>query len=219
MTVTRYFGQTANAASAHQFHVALGDLPTWALFVGALVAALIALRQLRIQQEDSGSQTRQLERQQANDIDFTWYSAAKILIRTSPPSTITTAGRTVVVVENNSRRPIRDVTCWIQLQQSPGKAMPIMLGLVGEPANASFELSLNNPYSATQYALIRPTAKCGYLFECEIPLDNDIDIGPRAFRPMVQFIDDADLKWQVDDDLRLQKIEPPSRPWPGLLGR
>ena len=108
----------AGTATVHQFNFALGDLPTWALFVGALAAGLIALRQLRIQQDDSVRQTRQLERQQANDVDTTWRHATDILILANPPGSVTTAGRSVVVVENNSRRPIRDVTCWIELQAS-----------------------------------------------------------------------------------------------------
>ena len=75
LAVTNPIISAAGASNAHQFQVALGDLPTWALFVGAFAAALIALRQLRIQQEDSASRTQQLERQQANDVDTTWRRA------------------------------------------------------------------------------------------------------------------------------------------------
>lgn len=37
-------------------------------------------------------------------------------------------------------------------------------------------------------------------------------------RPMVQFTDDVDLTWRIDDDLRLHKVEELNPPWRGLLG-
>jgi hypothetical protein len=49
----------------------LGDLSTWGLFVGAVTAARIVLRQLTIQRRDSAALNRQLIRQQANDVDMT----------------------------------------------------------------------------------------------------------------------------------------------------
>lgn len=138
LIVTMLTKLAAGTPTAHTFFIALGDLPTWALFLGALVAALIALRQLKIQQDDSVRQTQQLERQQANDVDFTWCPATSVLIRTDPSSTVTTTGgRTVVVVANNSRRPIRDVSCWIELHKSSRVLEPLMLGPIGEAPNAT----------------------------------------------------------------------------------
>jgi hypothetical protein len=194
----------ASAATTHKFDIALGDLPTWALFVGAFIAAVIALRQLRIQQDDSARQTRQLERQQANDIDFTWRSAAKVMI--IPPGTDAATERTVVIVENNSRRPIREVTCWISLGQTPDRLAPLRLGPIRNSPSTNFEFSLYNARPETQHLLMRPGSKYGFLFEREIPA-NEAIAEPRACRPMVQFTDDADLTWQIDDDIRLQKVE------------
>jgi hypothetical protein len=60
----------ATSAAGHAGQINWGDAPTWLAVAGAFAAALIALRQLRIQQADSERLTRQLERQQANDIDM-----------------------------------------------------------------------------------------------------------------------------------------------------
>jgi hypothetical protein len=205
----------ASTAATHKFDIALGDLPTWALFVGAFIAAVIALRQLRIQQDDSARQTRQLERQQANDVDFTWRPAAKVMI--IPPGSDEATERTVVIVENNSRRPIRDVSCWISSGQPPSRLAPLRLGPIKDSPGTNFEFSLYNARPETGHLLMRPGSKYGFLFEREIPSNDAIAIAePRDCRPMVQFTDDADLTWQIDDDIRLQKVEAGRslrRPW------
>lgn len=209
---------TSEAANG-KFHVALGDLPTWALFLGAFVAALIALRQLRIQSDDSTRQTRQLERQQANEVDFTWRSAKNVLIVTDPPGAVKSAGRTVVVVGNNSGRPIRNVNCWIELRQTSSRLEPIMVGPIGEPTGTSFEFNFYNPRAGGQYPLMRPKTKYGFLFEFEIPQDDAISMEPRPRRPMVQFMDDSDLIWNIDDDLRLQRVRAFVKPWHDVMAR
>lgn len=211
--MTRLITPTPHAATSH-FDIHLGDLATWALFVGAFVAAVIALRQLRIQQDDNARQTRQLERQQANDVDFSWHRAAKVFIRANPPGSVTTAERTLVVVENNSRRPIRDVICRIELHTSNDTIKPLMLGAIGDaPSGTSFDFSLNNPRTGHRHPLMRPKAKYGFLFEYEIPEPDATSTEIRGDQPTVQFIDDADLTWRIDGDLRLQQVEPPRRRW------
>ena len=199
------FFLAASAPTTHRFEIALGDLPTWALFFGAFIAALIALRQLRIQQDDSARQTRQLERQQANDVDFTWRSAAKVMI--IPPGTDSAAERTVLIIENNSRRPIREVNCWISVQQPPGRLQPLRFGPIKDSPGTNFEFSLYNAKPEAGHLLMRPGSKYGFLFEREIRA-SEATAEPRACRPMIQFTDDADLTWQIDDDIRLQKVEP-----------
>jgi hypothetical protein len=194
----------ASTAAGHGFAIALGDLPTWALFFGAFIAAVIALRQLRIQQNDSARQTRQLERQQANDVDFTWRSSAKVMI--IPPGTDAATERTVVIVANNSRRPIREVSCWISLQQPPGRLEPLRFGPIKDSPGTNFEFSLYNARPEVGHLLMRPGSKYGFLFELEIPAGEAIP-EPRMCRPMVQFTDDADLAWRIDDDIRLQRAE------------
>ena len=214
--MTKLTSLAAGATSSH-FNIALGDLPTWALFVGAFAAALIALRQLRIQQDDSARQTRQLERQQANYVDFSWWPAADVMILTNPPGPVTTAGRTVAVVENKSRRPISNVTCWIELEKPPRRLDAIMVGPIGEPSDPGFQYNLHNPRPGKGHPLIRPGAKYGFLFEFELPKNDVIMIEPQTERTVLQFIDDADLTWQIDDNLRLERIKPPARRWRDLL--
>lgn len=214
--MTKLISFTASAPSVDQFHIALGDLPTWALFAGAFVAALIALRQLRIQQDDSASRTRQLERQQADGVDFSWCPAASVFI--VPPGATRPAEQTVLVLDNSSRRPIRDITCWIERHQPPGKLEPLRLGVMEDRAGTRYEFTLFDPRPGTTWPLIRPGFKYGFLFDYVIPADDPRSIRQRADQPMVQFTDDEDLRWQIDDNLHLQKVEPPAPPWPGLMG-
>ncbi len=62
-----------DTATQHaQYTVNLGDLPTWLAVIGAFSAAWIAGRQLGAQRKDIVRQVFQLERQQANLVDFTW---------------------------------------------------------------------------------------------------------------------------------------------------
>jgi len=85
------------------------------------------------------------------------------------------------------------------------------------PTNTNFEFSLNNPRSGKRYPLMRPNAKYGFLFDFEVPEDDATSVAPRVDRPMVQFIDDTDLSWRIDDNLRLQRIEAPGASWTDLF--
>jgi len=190
-----------------QFHFAMGDVPTWLLFVGAAVATATALRQLRIQQSDSASNTRQLERQQANDVDSTWCAASRVIIFSSPPGQIAQAARCFVIISNGSRRPIRNVTAWIHQSDGQMRLDPIMLGVIGEPQSSGHDYALYDPRPMTSFPLVRPGAQYGFLFDYEIPEDDARSMERRADRPMIQFVDDAELTWQIDDDLRLRKVD------------
>ena len=107
---------------ADSFHIALGDLPTWGLFVGAVTAALIALRQLTIQRRDSAALNRQLIRQQANDVHTAWLDGAAVMVR-SGEQDYAAVGKAVVIVVNGSKRPIRNVNCWLETRQAGGWSM------------------------------------------------------------------------------------------------
>lgn len=207
----------ANSSSGGHFHVALGDLGTWALFIGAFVAAMIALRQLRVQQRDSFRLTQQLERQQADDVDFSWRHASEILIRSGPGPIVTTEKRTVLIVANGSRRPVRNVASWIQLTAPAGRVDPLMVGTIELSTDPTVEYVLNSPIAGMHCPLIRPKTAYGFLFEFELPIDDLTTSQPRMARPVVEFTDDADLVWQIDDDLRLRPVIMPPAPWRGLL--
>jgi hypothetical protein len=103
--------------------IAWGDVPTWFAVIAASAAALVALRQLLSQQMVIAQQARQLDRQQADRVDFTWCGASQVL--NLSVSAIPKDVQAVLVVANNSRRPIRDVTCWIEPGPShPGRLPP-----------------------------------------------------------------------------------------------
>jgi hypothetical protein len=76
---------------------------------------------------------------------------------------------------------------------------------------------LYNPRPGTQWPLMRPKTKYGFLFEFEIPANDPLSTTPRLDRPMVQFTDDQDLIWKIDDDLRLTRVRQPAVPWVDLL--
>lgn len=196
--------------------VAWGDVPTWALFVGAFAAALIALRQLRIQQDDSARLTRQLERQQADEIDFTWCPATRVLIMITPPGAMSTAGRTIVVVSNNSTRPIRYVTSHIR--RAGGIMDPVKLGVTVEnQLTSAHDYQMYDPRPGARIPLIRPGYKYGFIFDHAIP-DNDASHPERrTAHPFIRFTDDAGLSWEIDDDLHLKRLPGARGSWRGLL--
>lgn len=214
---------------ADSFHIALGDLPTWGLFVGAVTAALIALRQLTIQQRDSAALNRQLIRQQANDVDTTWLDGAAVMVR-SGEEDYAAIGKVVVLVVNGSKRPIRNLYCWLETRQAGGRPtasrdpsgpprargsnarlMPHLHGPVTEERRINHTHAIEPvPLSGTGIApepTLRPGFTYGFVFD--ITPDDTVAIGagfPLASRPMVLFTDDADNMWRIDDDLRLREV-------------
>jgi hypothetical protein len=178
-------------AAQHSPQIAWGDVATWALFVGAFAAALIALRQLRIQQNDSARQTRQLERQQADRIDHTWRQVRSVLILSTSPLRLGTEDGAAVIVSNNSPRPIRDVTSRIELADGTTLAA-IMFGVTQEMDPPSgYDYQLFNPRQGTRIPLIRPEFKYGFLFDFTIPDDDVTRPEERIAHPFVRFTDDA----------------------------
>jgi hypothetical protein len=146
------------------FHIALGDLATWALFVGAVFAAFIAYRAFRIQQDDSRRQTRQLERRQAENVDATWCPATSVLMLAAPIGSVSTAGRAVVVVSNNSLRPIRHVTARIEMHDG-SVLKPVLVGVAVEEAEGKLEYKLFNPGARDEVGLVRRGFKYGFIFD------------------------------------------------------
>jgi hypothetical protein len=193
--------------AAHHFHISLGDLPTWLLFVGAIVAAGIALRQLRIQQKDSARGVRQLERQQADKVNFAWCQAGSVLFITPGNELFHCDNRSAVtLVSNGSERPIRVVTSHIRLPD--GRTLdPIKLGVVTEdPPSSGRTYTMENPRHGAQAALIRPGFSYGFIFEFNIPDDDILHPERREAHPFTRFIDDADLEWEIDGDLHLKAV-------------
>lgn len=201
-----FLASAANKSTAAGLHVNLGDLPTWLLFVGAFAAALIALRQLRIQADDSARATRIAERKQAESVDLTWRRGSVILALSSPLGrVILTPSHAVVIASNNSDRPIRHVSCMIV--SSTGTAVqPKYMGVIQGPLSSSHEFTLFDPQTQVVQPLLRPHFQYGFVFDYKIP-DADEVATWRPARPVLTFTDDTEFRWRLDSDLRLRRAD------------
>jgi hypothetical protein len=194
----------ATAAAAPQ--IAWGDVPTWIAVAGAIAGAAGALGQLHAQRKEIARQARQLERQQASHIALTWCAATEVQIQPAPDP-VPGAGHTVVIVSNNSSRPIRNVTCQI------GRLDPLKVGSRDEdpPPDGPLDFSVFNTMDGTNFPMLRAGFKGGFLFEFIIPSDGASNPAAPVAQVAVQFIDDADLSWQIDENLHLQRLPPGRR--------
>lgn len=61
-------------------------------------------------------------------------------------------------------------------------------------------LTLDNPWPGSEAKVIRAHDKFGFLFDTEFPNPSD------EVACTVQFIDDADLSWTIDEDLHLKRM-------------
>lgn len=192
-----------------------GDVPAWLTAVVAflaLIAAGLAYRkqseqlrlqseQLRLQQTQLEDQTRVQEREQANQIDVDWQNI--------DPSTwlrqLLKRGANVdkmLVVANNSKRPIRSVKCKLQRSATSGGQEPRRLADAASelrPSTAEHQEDTFKP-GETILAVIKAGASGGFIWSS-------------ADKPdfQVRFTDDADLHWEIDTDLHLEKL--PERDW------
>jgi hypothetical protein len=173
----------------HQFHVNLGDLPTWLAVLAAAIAAGIALWQLRGQQKEIARQVSALERLQANDVDVI---VEEIVNR--PPDNPTGEPRKcwALCAVNGSRRPLRNVIGGVRVQPDSKLARAEKVGTAGEK-----ELVRWHP--GDRVLPLRAGIRVGFVFWC--PVDEFPDA-----RLAVRFTDDAGLHWQIDQDLHLEPL-------------
>jgi hypothetical protein len=191
------------ATAAHHTQIALGDIPTWLLFLGASAAALIALRQLRTQQKDIARQARQLERQQADEVGFVLDSAAGTGRQK----------RYVARVFNGSRRPIRNVVCHLEPGPGQGRHLAAKVGEMVDwgLSHAPERRGTFVGHDGSLVELIRAGATFSFVFGAgEYP----------DARASARFTDDAGLSWQIDHNLHLERFREPAphQPWYGLMG-
>jgi hypothetical protein len=182
------------------FAINWGDAPTWLAVVVASVGGWIALRQLRDQQDVIRRQTIQLERQQAEQIGFSWESAKQVNETIDDPIWMG-------IVRNDSHRPIRDVTC--RIQPGPGQGFDLEAQGVGEIVDVGLGSNVSvpvfrHPKLDRRVPLIRAGSRFG--FKTTVPVKDH-----EVARMMVRFTDDAGLHWEVDPDLHLAKLD--SRNW------
>lgn len=159
-----------------------GDIPTWLGLAAAAVAGFVALRQLRQQQdeiakaaEEAAERAEERLRQQAEDVD--------VQVR---------AGSTEVVVDvnNNSRRPIRNVTCRIQSRVDDASLVRVRVYYPPWPIGGRIPVT----ESGTEARVVR--AKWMTAFSASTPRTADV-------LAVVWFTDDAGLRWQLDEDMHL----------------
>ncbi len=174
-------------------HFDLGDVPTWLAVVAAAIAAAIALRQLRSQQDVIRRQTEQLERKQASKVEVRLAATTMLGLGFSTWS---------VEVRNGSRGPIRWLSCET-LTASGAPEMPVQIAKVIHGVSDSPEI---RKQTGTTFFILRPGATVVFAFRTEAEdgqaEESDEEI-PVPF--MVRFKDDADLPWEIDQSLYLRR--------------
>ena len=105
-------------------------------------------------------------------------------------------------VANNSRRPIRDISC--RIQPEPGDACKGPLrghvhSLRHAPSPARIDRS-----EGTHIPILRADVTGAFVFAA------DNEAHPKA-QMTTRFTDDAGLYWQIDHDLHLERL--PARDW------
>jgi hypothetical protein len=191
-------GVTVFRWRAHGHQVNYGDMPTWLAVGAAVIGAAVALRQLRDQQKVIADQTRQLERQQADQVDVALCRSDMV-----PPGTHTnSAGHHkcwMAEVFNGSRRPIRNVDCRIEPAAGQGQHSAAQ---VGELIRSDGLLGPGRRFhkvDAPTVRVLRAGAKAGLAFPF---VASDY---PDA-RVTARFTDDAGLHWEIRPDLHLGKL-------------
>ena len=162
------------------------------------------------------------ERGQANDVGFAWWPASHALIispSAQPPlgtqggtmavAHADTAGMSVLVVDNASRRRILDAACRIEPSEGAGLTLAAeRVGLLADNLLGSVLGShrgmLDNLADGSTVPLIRADFKYAFLVRFDLEKKRDARLAAR-------FTDDAGLHWQIDQDLHLQQLD--TRDW------
>jgi hypothetical protein len=198
------------APHSEALSINLGDLPTWLGFIAAAIAAYFVYGQLKGQRAEIGRQTRQLERQQADQIDVMLHGDDAV-----PPAVGQAKNNPnwMVYITNNSRRPIRDITATMMPEIGMDSVEATQIANIvtvtigdSKPVSAIYKVIL------PAVTLLRAGKAAGLVFACRIS-----DYPKPRFA--VEFTDDAGLRWQIDTDLHLQKAGEPrqTQPWSGLF--
>ncbi len=181
------------AVRVRRMHFDLGDVPTWLAVVAAAVAAAIALRQLRSQQDVIRRQTEQLERKQASRVEVRLAATTVLGLGFSTWS---------VEVRNGSRGPIRWLSCEILtasgVPEMPAQIAKVIYGASGTPEPRE--------QRGLAFFILRPGTTVVFAFRKAVEEgqaeESDEEI-PVPF--VVRFKDDADLPWEVDQSLYLRR--------------
>jgi hypothetical protein len=192
---------------------AWGDVPTWLAVGVGTVGGVAALRQLTLQRDQLrdqqaviAAQTRQLERQQADAVDLTWRPGEEVKAYTSklkynPESTI-------VAVMNNSRRPIRNITARISEIGTNRIVEPQQFGRLWiNEMGVSSSWEFEPVTGGNAPVLAGGNNNVGFLFNFDLHPD-----WQKRATLAIRFTDDAELHWQIDQELHLKRLEA-REPW------
>jgi hypothetical protein len=166
----------------------------------------VALSALVTQRKELARNTDAIEREQANMIDLIWLSeGVRLSYDSSSGVTRMRPGQQVVVVVNNSKRPVRKLSA--EGQDSSGSwVRPDLAGPSAvTSAGTRFAYQINDLTPYRTLRILHAGTRHGFVFD----LDAVEDVG--GYR--IEFSDDAGLRWRIDQDLHLEKIKPARRPW------
>jgi hypothetical protein len=199
----------------------LGDVPTWLAVAIAAIGGYAAFRQLRYQQTQIAEEAKRnekrdilLESQLAEAAErskaFRRRQAERINLKRANRS----VGRIgIAYVRNDSKRPIRDVTCRLRLDGSMLMPQSFSVGQ-GLGVRGVLKLKLLKDYlpaSKHDADLARGCYRAqlaGETIKAEF-LKPVVAVRDMAY--LVRFVDDAGARWQLDENMHLQ--ESPDADW------
>ena len=203
---------------------------TWAGFGIVIIGAAIALTQMDMQRRQLASQQRVLEgevernkrrdalldgqlreleqrartldRQQADGVDLkpSYMPETAKVPGSEPPSQHKVH---VAEVANNSRRPIRDVSCRIEPEPGDGPHGSRRAGVYAQSEMPASRVRIDLS-EGTHIPLLRADVAGAFIFAA------DTKEHPKP-RMTLRFTDDAGLHWQINHDLHLEQL--PGRDW------
>lgn len=213
-------GITALIVDRHQ--ISWGDAPTWGATIAAVAAGAAALyqlaltrRQLHEQQEVFTAEfARQVKRDALVDAQLRQAVAAarglereqadKVHVRFKRTETVLEPFDLEIhmaVVHNESGRPIRHVIARIEATPASGfVAADRVIGLDTAYVPTTSGYAIRETRQDMRQAIIKHDEMWGFAFE------RGVDKYPDA-RMSVEFEDDAELRWRIDHDLSLRRIE------------
>ena len=194
------------------YHPDWGDFPTWLAFIAAAVAGGVALTQLKAQQDQINAEAeRNIKRDQLLDSQLQEAQQRALTNQRRQGEQVRLSGypmradgRAFAQIVNDSERPIRDVACRMMQEGKP--TLPtefrVAVNLPGPPGSPQPDRTYF-PAKAAEFDI----ASGQYLSlnagkEIRISFAGD-PMYAQSVKYVIHFTDDADVRWQLDDDMRL----------------
>lgn len=152
---------------------------------------------LKLQFQELAGSLLVRQRAQANEVNFDRYRADAVIVLAEHPSPRLLT--VILAVENRSGRPIRNVRCVAGTTPGPTQ-LPYGVGYMSPSGEADQRTRprLTDPdFSAIAVPVISAGERYGFLFDLELSVNS-------PFLCVARFTDDANLDWEVDQDLHLR---------------